>query len=68
MNLTRRAISADKNSVQSRLRSIFTEAFPAQALYGGDALLERHCSQVGAVQSLGLAEAAGDANHALDHG
>jgi hypothetical protein len=58
-NLTRRAIRADKNSVQSRLSSIFTEAFPPQALDGRDALFEGHRGDVGAVHPLGFAETVG---------
>jgi len=66
-NLTRRAISTDKNSVQSRLSSIFTEPFPPQTLDGRDALLERHRRQIFAIRPLRFAEAAGDTHDALDH-
>jgi len=66
-NLTRRAISADKNSVQSRLSSILTEPLPPQALDGRDPLLERHGGQVFPVHLLGLAKARSDTHDPLDH-
>src|SRR5271165_1722571 len=65
---TRRAISAHKNSLQSRLSSIFTEPLPPQPLYARDAFLERERGQIAPVHLLGLAKASRHAEDTLDHG
>lgn len=55
-NRTRWEISALKNSVQSRLRSIFTEPDPPQPFHFRDSLLERHRGHVFSIKRLGLGE------------
>src|SRR5688572_27652013 len=67
MHRTRRAISAHKNSLQSRLSSILTEPLPPQPLDLRDALLEREGGHILAVEARGLLEAVRHANDALDH-
>jgi hypothetical protein len=66
-NRTRWAISADKNSVQSRFSSMFTEPLPPKALDARDALLEREGRDVLLVHRTGFVEALRHPQDALDH-
>src|SRR4051794_34681657 len=65
---TRRAISAHKNSLQSRLRSIITEPGPPEPLHTRDAFLQGKRSNVVTIECCCLGKRAGDTKDALDHG
>jgi hypothetical protein len=64
--VTRRAINAHKNSLQSRFSSIFTEPSLPEPFDPRDTLLERERGYILAIEPLGLGEAVRDANDALD--
>jgi hypothetical protein len=59
-------ISAHKNSLQSRLSSIFTEPFPSEPLDPRDPLLERESGYIFAIELRGCFEAIGYADDAFN--
>jgi hypothetical protein len=64
---TRWEISALKNSVQSRLSSIFTEPDPPQPFHFRDSFLEGHRRHVISIELAGLGETIRRSQNTLDH-